>query len=266
MRRTTKGSLDKKVEDGLTRVAGTPAGLYPRVRAGTGTGRDFRPALNPRTRPVYPRLFAHLLFFPHSKLEYFHIKKFSKTAISTIEKQLCTRFNLYQEHTAEKKPKSNHIKFAGIPDGFEDPRILSLPTYPWLTRKREEVSGVRHLVRPVSRHVKMISISSLNAPSYCGRAYPSSARAGILSSAACTLRERGWSPPSGADCRWKGAIGGDLGISRGKWTRRGREEQAKEMHLKVVNRAPRQSRCAGSPAELGVSQCVAVVAGVAATF
>ncbi|KAJ7361096.1 hypothetical protein DFH08DRAFT_800484 [Mycena albidolilacea] len=43
-----------------TRVAGTPADLYPRVWAGTGTGREFGPVLNPRTRPVYPRVFGIL--------------------------------------------------------------------------------------------------------------------------------------------------------------------------------------------------------------
>ncbi|KAJ7265678.1 hypothetical protein C8J57DRAFT_1229905 [Mycena rebaudengoi] len=55
----------------------------------------------------YTRGFVPAVHHPSSKLEYFHIKKFSTTAI--VEKQVRTRLNLYRAHTAENKPKSNHI-------------------------------------------------------------------------------------------------------------------------------------------------------------
>ncbi|KAJ7257628.1 hypothetical protein C8J57DRAFT_1234776 [Mycena rebaudengoi] len=79
--------------------------VHPRVRAGTGTGRDSDPRLtrvpDPCTRGFLHIYYLSLTHHPSSKLEYFHINKFSTTAISTVEKQLRTRFNLYRAHTAE---------------------------------------------------------------------------------------------------------------------------------------------------------------------
>ncbi|KAJ7502660.1 hypothetical protein B0H11DRAFT_2188444 [Mycena galericulata] len=58
-----------------------------------------------------------------SRLEHFHINKFSKTAISTVEKQLHT---LLLHHSGERK-KNYAGNSAGILDGFEDPRVRRRP-------------------------------------------------------------------------------------------------------------------------------------------
>ncbi|KAJ7467230.1 hypothetical protein B0H11DRAFT_2197366 [Mycena galericulata] len=80
-----------------------------KARAGRGRKRQGRPPrldnVKGRTRTAPSAATPH----PSSKLEYFHINKFSKTAISIVEEQLHTWSNLYRAHTAEKKTKFNYI-------------------------------------------------------------------------------------------------------------------------------------------------------------